>query len=150
MTTDEIKKAAGRCNIPDGHNKNTTCRDNTINGAEMSSVLFDNLAVSRMLLNICNDYGITVRRDKSDELGHSMFINGKPYIFLGSREQLVQLSDRQYTLAHEIGHIMLGHLTNKIMPSSQMCETEANIFASVLLAGAMLHSYYDAKEAAPC
>lgn len=38
---EEIKKAAGCCNIPDGHNKNTTCGKHTTGGAEKSRIFFD-------------------------------------------------------------------------------------------------------------
>lgn len=38
---EEMKKSAGCCNMPDGHNKNTTCGDHTTGGAEKSRDLWD-------------------------------------------------------------------------------------------------------------
>jgi Zn-dependent peptidase ImmA (M78 family) len=40
---------------------------------------------------------------------------------------------RRFTIAHEIGHLILGHTCTKIQGESSHNETEANIFAGELL-----------------
>lgn len=148
---EEMKKSAEGWNPTSGRKTNTYRKNNTTESAEKSrDLLFENAAITRMLFDICADYGITVKRADSGKIGNAMVINDKPYIIIGNSNDLVQLSDRQYTVAHELGHIMLGHLTNRVGLSSQTCEIEAGIFASVLMAGAMLHSYYNSKEDVSC
>ncbi|MCX6296176.1 MAG: ImmA/IrrE family metallo-endopeptidase [Bacteroidetes bacterium] len=40
---------------------------------------------------------------------------------------------RRFTIAHEIGHLLLGHCCNKNAEDGSVNETEANLFASELL-----------------
>lgn len=90
---------------------------------------------------ICFKLGIKLKY--SDELldsdGYSLFIEDVPYIVIKKIDNVGRL---RFTVAHELGHILLGHvgkyeLVNR-EPSSADNEIEqsANIFASRLLAPA--------------
>lgn len=88
---------------------------------------------------ICRNLGIVVKLFKSpnNESGYSFIINGQPYILVNELE----LPSRQrFTIAHELGHILLGHVSECSI-ISRACneedkdiETQANVFASRLLA----------------
>lgn len=90
---------------------------------------------------ICRNMGIPIKLYNADDdnSGYSTIIDGKPIIFVKSTE----LAERQrFTAAHELGHILLGHvgkykLTNR-EPSDNdnPIEQAANVFASRLLAPA--------------
>ena len=90
---------------------------------------------------ICRNMGIPIKlyNADNDNSGYSTIINGKPIIFVKSTE----LAERQrFTTAHELGHILLGHvgkykLANR-EPSDKdyPIEQAANVFASRLLAPA--------------
>ncbi len=41
---------------------------------------------------------------------------------------------RRWTLAHEISHVLLGHISAEILPHSEQCERETERFAAGLLA----------------
>ena len=94
-----------------------------------------------MVGQLCTQMGIQVRyytpEDNND--GLSTIINGKAWIFVSDQAS----PERQrFTAAHELGHIMLGHvgqyeLVNR-EPSSgdNPIEQAANVFASRLLAPA--------------
>ena len=90
---------------------------------------------------LCKALGITIRyytpTDESD--GKSLIIGGRPVIFVSARAQLPR---QRFTAAHELGHILLGHvgryeLVNR-EPTSRdnPIEQVANVFASRLLAPA--------------
>lgn len=58
----------------------------------------------------------------------------------------LEASDVRFTIAHELGHILLGHLDfrNKVIKENPaQAETEANIFAAVLIANDVLCRYGD-------
>ena len=65
--------------------------------------------------------------------GLAILSKGKFYIIYNEKDNL---QERRFTLAHEIGHILLGHLLSN--PTSQqekkIREQEADIFATLLLA----------------
>ena len=90
---------------------------------------------------ICFKLGVKLKY--SDELlnsdGYSFFLEGVPYIVVKKINNVARL---RFTIAHDLGHILLGHvgkyeLVNR-EPSSSDNEIEqsANIFASRLLAPA--------------
>lgn len=89
---------------------------------------------------ICRGIGVAVKlSDSTDEDGHSFVVDGQPVIVI-SRARTVQR--QRFTLAHELGHILLGHvgkyeLVNR-EPSAKdnPIEQAANVFASRLLAPA--------------
>ncbi len=95
------------------------------------------------LLEICRDYDIPVLSGSSavwEQFGSSplnpgmaVVLEGKPYIICksGLPKELLR-----YTIAHELGHILLGHLTfrEKNGEYPMYMETEANIFAAVMIA----------------
>lgn len=75
--------------------------------------------------------------DESD--GMSCYINGMPHIFVSSS---VSPERRRFTIAHELGHIILGHVgkyelvNREPSPGDNPIEQAANVFASRLLAPA--------------
>ncbi len=90
---------------------------------------------------LCRGMGIVVRLyDPEDEnSGCSCFINGVPNIFVSRSEPVLR---QRFTAAHELGHILLGHvgkyeLVNR-EPSDRdnPIEQAANVFAVRLLAPA--------------
>lgn len=90
---------------------------------------------------LCNQMGIQVRyyTPEDDNDGFSTIINGKAWIFVSDQ---VSLERQRFTAAHELGHILLGHvghygLVNR-EPSrgDNPIEQAANVFASRLLAPA--------------
>lgn len=97
------------------------------------------------VVQICHKLGIKVKYDPklTDKInsGQSMIINGKPYILVAPDCPLKRM---RFTIAHELGHIILGHvgeyqLINRAPSSSDnSIEQEANIFASRLLAPACI------------
>lgn len=92
-------------------------------------------------LNICQTLGIPVRRTSRTEApeGRSMALNGRPVILLSAEPSPER---RRFTLAHELGHIVLGHmdrvgvLNREPSPEDDPLEQAANVFASRLLAPA--------------
>ena len=106
--------------------------------------LLIDLNVSELPINtvkVCAELGIKLHyyepTDESD--GMSCYINGVPHIFVSSA---VSPERRRFTIAHEIGHIILGHVGKYELinrePSStdNPVEQAANVFASRLLAPA--------------
>lgn len=98
------------------------------------------------LLKICEDFNIRVCYYSPDSWGlmeqfgiphtsggYAVVIGDQPYILCDRNRSL---ENRRYIIAHELGHILLGHLTfrveNGVFPRHM--ETEANIFAAVMLA----------------
>lgn len=90
---------------------------------------------------LCRQMGIIVKYyipdDEND--GKCMIINNMPVIFVNKGNSIPR---QRFTAAHELGHILLGHvgkykLVNREPSSSDNpIEREANIFASRLLAPA--------------
>jgi len=75
--------------------------------------------------------------DESD--GMSCYINGMPHIYVSSE---VSPERRRFTIAHELGHIILGHVgkyelvNREPSPDDNPVEQAANVFASRLLSPA--------------
>lgn len=94
-----------------------------------------------MVGSLCSNMGIRVRyyepEDESD--GYSVIIKGDPVIFVSSR---CSVERQRFTCAHELGHILLGHVgryklvNREPRPGDNPIEKAANVFASRLLAPA--------------
>lgn len=92
-------------------------------------------------LDICKALDITVRRTTltAGPEGRSVALNGRPVILLAAGPAPER---RRFTLAHELGHIMLGHMglvglvNREPSPEDDPLEQAANVFASRLLAPA--------------
>lgn len=90
---------------------------------------------------LCKKLGIVVYtyNPKDDNLGSSMFIDGVPTIFVKSD---MTIERQRFTAAHELGHIILGHVgkyelvNREPSPTDNPVEQAANVFASRLLAPA--------------
>lgn len=106
--------------------------------------LLIDLGVSELPINtvkVCAELGIKLHyyelTEESD--GMSCYIKGVPHVFVSSA---VSPERRRFTIAHEIGHIILGHVGKYELinrePSSKdnPVEQAANVFASRLLAPA--------------
>ncbi len=106
--------------------------------------LLIDLQISELPLNtvkVCAELGIKLHyyepTDESD--GMSCYINGVPHIFVSSA---VSPERRRFTAAHEIGHVILGHVgkfelvNREPSPDDNPVEQAANVFASRLLAPA--------------
>lgn len=90
---------------------------------------------------LCRNMGIPIYLDelKDGNSGKSLIINGQPVIIVNKTEP----PERQrFTAAHELGHIMLGHVgkyklvNREPSASDNPIEQAANVFASRLLAPA--------------
>ena len=90
--------------------------------------------------DICLKLGIKLKySEEIDVDGYSFFIKDTPCIVVKKSDNVARI---RFTIAHELGHILLGHvgkyeLVNR-EPSSEdnLIEQAANIFASRLLAPA--------------
>ena len=91
---------------------------------------------------ICDELGIPVKvtEFEDDRDGQSTIVNGQPIILINSK---VKNTGRiRFTLAHELGHVLLGHVgtyeyVNRASSSNyDSIEREANMFAARLLAPA--------------
>lgn len=90
---------------------------------------------------LCENMGIRVRYGETGEHGdgQSVMLDGEPWIFVSDRSPVPR---QRFTVAHELGHILLGHtgkyqLVNREPdPGDDPIEQAANVFASRLLAPA--------------
>lgn len=102
------------------------------------------------VIRLCKQMGIRVQSyvptDEND--GFCAIIRGEPRIFVSrkcSRER------QRFTIAHELGHILLGHVgeyklvNREPNPMDTPIEQAANVFASRLLAPACVLWALDAK-----
>lgn len=93
------------------------------------------------IVSVCRQIGVSVRRYKPADGndGLSLIVDGKPIILVSEN---VSPERQRFTIAHELGHIILGHVGRYELcnrePSEQdnPIEHEANVFASRLLAPA--------------
>ena len=93
-----------------------------------------------MVIRLCNKIGIIVKYDYNIPQGvdgYSQIIKGIPHIFL---DPLVAPARKKFTVAHELGHILLDHAGryDSVQRGYDLrtIEQEANVFASRLLAPA--------------
>lgn len=94
------------------------------------------------IVTLCRNMGIRVKySDLGENSGEARIIDGNPMIFISQNEPIER---QRFTVAHELGHILLGHvgkyrLVNR-EPSAKdnPIEQEANVFASRLLAPACI------------
>lgn len=114
------------------------------------------------LNQVCKDYGIRIfdYNDQTEALsrlnllehvsgpeasnGFAFLFKGEPVIlFDGGREK----TEVRYTIAHELGHIILGHLSyrNKGGKMPEYAEMEANCFAAAIIANDILAGYGEAS-----
>ena len=95
------------------------------------------------VLELCQRMRIDVR-EYGDELpdrgdGFSCIVKGKAFIFVRKGQNRQRC---RFTIAHELGHILLGHVdkfelvNREPSPEDNEIEQQANIFASRLLAPA--------------
>ena len=105
---------------------------------------------------ICKNLGIITKTYDSEEEddGYSLILEGSPFIFINRN---MPKARQRFTCAHELGHIILGHVgkyklvNREPSPYDSPIEQQANIFASRLLAPAcVLHELgiSDAKSIA--
>ena len=101
---------------------------------------------------ICKDRGISVLSyDAVPEIadmlhltpqcqGAATIIAEHPIILVDSRMPKEEL---RYTIAHELGHILLGHLSFRMENGAQppQAEMEANAFAAALIAQDLILTY---------
>lgn len=103
---------------------------------------------------ICEDHGIKVRpysnpktisvmeklQLSKQNAGYSIVVkNGSAILYDDNRPEI----EACFTLAHELGHILLGHLTFRkgVGKYPEHMEAEANIFAAVLVASNIISQY---------
>ncbi len=95
------------------------------------------------ITDLCRRIGISVKFAElgAEQDGYSAIVNGEPIIVINSlkRDNTARM---RFTVAHELGHIMLGHVgvyelvNREPSPLDNEIEQQANIFASRLLAPA--------------
>ena len=93
------------------------------------------------IVDLCCRMGITVKYYEStdDHDGKSMILNGVPIILVDKK---CSVQRQRFTVAHELGHILLGHVGEYVLFNREPSLTDApieqaaNVFASRLLAPA--------------
>lgn len=65
---------------------------------------------------------------KAPGAGYATMLGGRPVIFY---DKDVGLWEQRFTIAHELGHVLFGHLRR---PEASHNELEANVFAAVFTA----------------
>ena len=93
------------------------------------------------IIGLCKRMGIVVKymNDPQGGDGCSTMVGGTPYIFIKSGQSRER---SRFTIAHELGHILLGHVGKYRLVNREPAHTddpieqEANVFASRLLAPA--------------
>ena len=100
---------------------------------------------------LCRQMGIRVQHftptDAND--GYSTILFGMPRIFVSDQ---CSPERQRFTIAHELGHILLGHVGQADLvnrepdPGDNPIEQEANVFASRLLAPACVLWALDLRE----
>lgn len=102
------------------------------------------------IVQVCRQMGIQVHpyTPKDDNDGYSTILLGRPRICV-SRE--CSPERQRFTAAHELGHILLGHVGEQELVNREPSrgdnpiEQEANVFASRLLAPACVLWALDAR-----
>ena len=79
------------------------------------------------IVQICNNMGITVRRFKGDFDGYNLERNNNIFIFYN--EDIKNPGRIRFTIAHELGHILL----NQFELTYEEKEKEADMFAARIL-----------------
>ena len=89
---------------------------------------------------ICRDLGMSVKTlDDAKSDGYSAVVDGRPVIVISTA---CTVQRQRFTLAHELGHVILGHvdryrlINREPSPDDNPIEQAANVFASRLLAPA--------------
>lgn len=77
--------------------------------------------------------------------GFCFQLDGDYYTFY---DDAAPADGHSFTLAHELGHILMGHIAPGAKPDSERDEQMANIFGAVLLALAVYDEY--GKERLTC
>lgn len=93
------------------------------------------------IIDLCHRLDIKVKYyiSNNDSDGQSLFIKECPVILVNKN---CSNQRKRFTVAHELGHILLGHvgkyelLNREPSPNDNPIEQEANVFASRLLAPA--------------
>lgn len=97
------------------------------------------------IVKVCKTLGIQVKAYESTDGndGYCKMYPNEPFIFVNT---LCSVERQRFTVAHELGHIMLGHVgkysivNREPSPADNPIESQANIFASRILAPAcVLH-----------
>lgn len=110
-------------------------------------------------LKICKDYGIrTFSYQSNPELvakldldtrvsGYAVMFGDRPAIFFDENRPK---EERSFTIAHELAHILLGHLSYRIKNGKyhEFHEREADTFTTVLTAYTILGQYCKREMAA--
>lgn len=107
------------------------------------------------LAEVVNHYGIylikysdsdyTSRHSLPNDDGYSRLVDNKPVIYYNDNKPTHRI---RFTIAHEIGHILLGHLSqgetlhrNTEQDTDNIKEQQANVFArDLLMPATVLHS----------
>lgn len=75
--------------------------------------------------------------------GFCVRLSGKYYTFY---DDTLPPEQTELILAHELGHIIMGHLTDKPGLSGEQCERDADMFGVMMLALSVYDKYKQRKE----